>query len=44
MKDSSGQQLFCEMGALIWFNRFLGFYWFQQPIETLHSSTLDLCH
>ena len=38
------QQLFCEMGALIQGNRFLGFYCFQQPIKTLYSSNLDLCH
>ena len=34
-KASFDQQLFCEMGALIYGNRVLGFYGFQQPIETL---------
>ena len=32
------------MGALIYGNRFLGFYCFQLPIEILHSSNFDLCH
>ena len=43
-KASFDQQLFCGIGALIYSNRFLGLYCFQQPIETLHSSNLDLCH
>ena len=42
-KASFDQQLFCEIRALIYGNRLLGFFSFKEPIEALHSSKSDLC-
>ena len=38
-KVSFDKQLFCKMGALIYGNRFLGFYCFQRPLKHFIQAT-----